>query len=292
MKFEDFYKEQYQQEQEASQSWRTIAQITVNLGYQAFVTGEGMTKVFIYGNEKDKEKAKADCKAYLEQNNPDGWAQAGIALTIDGTDVPTHPQGKFERDWEQFVPMFQSSGNLEKFKADVLEKFNELSANREVRLPADLFIEKLSGKGIEPGKPAWAELSQQIDWYAEASGRRRTYTDKDGEEKETPRRIYVIEKTYPNREAALADLGQVAAPDEQFSETAKKNYSSLDNLKSLAGEISGWLDKAAKGVAFSEDPKNFPLPEPNTPPARIKYIADLYNVEPSDIMKLTVDTPF
>jgi hypothetical protein len=292
MKFEDFYNEEYQKEQEASQSWRTIAQITVNLGYQAFVTGEGMTKVFTYGNEKDKEKAKADCKVYLEQNNPDGWAQAGIALTIDGTDVPTHPQGKFERDWEQFVPMFQSSGNLEKFKADVLEKFNELSANRQIKLPADLFIEKLDGKGIEPGKPVWAELSQQIDYYAEASGRRRTYTDKDGEEKETPRRIYVIEKAYGSREDALADLGQAAAPDEQFSERAKEKYSDLSTLKSLANEINGWLNKAANNIAFNEDPENFPLPQPNTPPNRMKYIADLYDVEPSDIMKLTVDTPF
>jgi hypothetical protein len=289
MKFEDFAKQELDRMREESSGFKTVAEVTIAMGYQAYVEGQGMTKIFTYDKEDDATKAKAEARAYLEKHNPQGWPQGGILLIVNGSDVPSHPDGKFEYgDREQFVPMFQSIASLDKFKPEIREKYKELSAGRAIKLPADLFVEKLKGLGISE-KTFWAQLSQQVDWYAEARGKKVTRNKGTEDEKEVAVRIFVIEKTYPNREAALADLGQAAAPDEQFSETAKKNYPDLSQLKNLADEISTWLDKIAKGTPFSDQ---HPLPEPNTHPNRVKYIADLYSVEPSDIMKLATDTPF
>jgi hypothetical protein len=64
-------------------------------------------------------------------------------------------------------------------------------------------------------------------------------------------------------------------------------------LAALAGEVSEWYTKMISGTPFANDPENFPLPTPLTPPAVKKQLAESYAVETADIdVLMSLDVAF
>ncbi len=77
-----------------------------------------------------------------------------------------------------------------------------------------------------------------------------------------------------------------------LSDKAKRNYPPISPLlqdPDLILEIIHHAQQAFNGIAFNNDPANFPLPEKKED--RIKQITNLYGIEPSDIDVIMGDKP-
>jgi hypothetical protein len=285
MSTQDFLRQEYEQAQKASGGFITIAKCTVLPGWRCGILPDVTYVTYVTNNEKLEAESMAKSK-HTELGGQYSPAH-GILLTINGSDIPTHPEGKFSwGDWKQFL----------EFKPRL--KADEQAEMGNNTLPTVLFMNALDEfSGLEIGKEQWMKLQQQIDNHREVLATLGRAKPRDVDDKNKRHNFYLIRGVYPSESAAKEDaasLNEQSSPVAAlpFSDKAKANYPDLTQLQASADEIHQWLEKASKDIAFGEDAKTYPLPKPNTLPARKKYIADIYSVEASDIDLLRVEVSF
>jgi len=257
----------------------------------AFRAGWGATsELFTYSNESEKNQKRAIAKArHFELTGKPYEPVAGIVLTALFAKTCLYPEKHMDRDWQQFVDMRHSETNRKKLEADI-------GLAIEGELPTDLFIKGIVANDLfEFNKAYWARLIQVTDNHAEAlvkAGKSdaKMYKAKDGTEKQSQRRIYIIEKIYKSEIEARVEADELKAgadgqvtSSKSYSATAKANYPDLSILEAQQDDIVVWLNKAQQGTPYNNDATNFPLPVPLTPPNVKKYIANIFLIEPEDI---------
>lgn len=77
--------------------------------------------------------------------------------------------------------------------------------------------------------------------------------------------------------------------ENQLSQTARESYPSIEILLDIKTEIATWIYLTQKNIPFA-GLDEFPLPDkPVTKEKAIKYIANIYSIEPEDIYVLRID---
>ena len=94
----------------------------------------------------------------------------------------------------------------------------------------------------------------------------------------------IFENRIKDLEKRVVDLETRVGLRPKWSAKAIENYGpDMSGFLSNTDDIAEWLCKAKQGIPFNNDAVNFPLPVLSTFFDLKKYIADIYDIETSDI---------
>jgi hypothetical protein len=237
-----------------------IGRAKIEFGLHRYVTGHDFWAFFKPTvSESEIDSVGKELQGRLREAGCNDEPAFGIKITIDKNILSRDEP--YKADLQEFIPAWQKDGF--DLVCDFIDKgslpMNEFFYGR-IQYKANPF----SVKQGEAGK---------------------TETDQNGVARYPSIRIPV--EKFANEAAARAAIGGTsnnqAASDSQWSDTARANYPDISSIDGLANEILAWLEKAKNGIAFNNDTESYPLPNPATPPRLKRYIADIYDVEASDI---------
>jgi hypothetical protein len=237
------------EEHSASVEFTNVARMKISFGYSGYLKGHRPSEFFKpYGNPEDAKRVAAEVSERLAAAGSKRKAVIGALLNIP---ADTNTSGLVTWDIEQVAMIDNRETSEWKIFVNSLE---------EGDFPINEWFWG-SYKNVETG----------------------TYQNAAGEPKK--RYLSVPVEVFANEADAIAAAGSSAAVvvTSKWSEVARANYTELSALDNLAGEILEWLEKAKNGIPYANQPDNYPLPKPLTPPAATKYIAELYSIAPADI---------
>jgi hypothetical protein len=248
---------------------KTIAKVKFELGYSGFCKGHSMTALFRPYQEPGKSlEVKAAVSDHIKKLGGQSEAYLGVKYEVPAENIISFDS---QYDKEHFV---RAEDEEEDFK-QIMDAIADLS------IPLNEWV-WVAYKSIDsPTKVAKGEKFQP----------------KDGGEAKYRKIIVPVEK-YADEQAAREGSGNkgngaTAADDSQWSDVARKNYPDINTLIVLADEVSEWYTKMVGGTPFANDPENFPLPTPLTPPGVKKQLAEAYTVETADIdILMSLDVTF
>jgi hypothetical protein len=150
-----------------------------------------------------------------------------------------------------------------------------------------LVLDAINDNNLPVNKEFWGRFQWRTSPWSEAKGDAgKTDTDQNGEAAFPTIRL-PVEKFDSEQEAraaaASSGVSTTGVSSSQWSETAMRAYPA-GNLPEE--EILKFFEDAKKGIPFTGNAENFPLPVPNNELTCMKYIADIYNIEASDIEKM------
>lgn len=241
-------------------------------------------KFFAYppmSNKGTRDKVYADAQDYIAKENvmdKKGNLRKpykGLYLTIDGSVVPSHPDGRFE--W----------GNSHEFINMTFGSLNAHAVNE--------YISNLSGpKPV--GEFVWCKIERIDDPERTEKGETRTIPKKDEEGNamyddngkaitmEVNYQIQVPIASYATQEEAMADMDsqETNAPFE-LSDTAKATYKSVAELQGYKSEIEAGIKAYVAGEKMAMEPKAL---DPMSEDEAISKVSDKYNLAISDVKNL------
>ncbi len=239
-----------------------VGRILIEFGLHRYVTGHefwSFWKPVIEENEMDI--IAGELKARMQEAGNTDEPSFGVKITIK-KDILSRTE-PYKADLQEFIPAWQKDSF--DLIYDAIEKsdlpVNEIFYGR-IQYKANPFFVK---KG-EDGK---------------------TETDQHGVPRYPSIRLPV--EKFSNEQTAKDAAGgssSSVSTTSQWSEKAFKAYNlkgDMSSLESSTAQILKCLKDAGEGIAFNNDAETYELPVPPTPPNLKKYIADIYNIESSDI---------
>jgi hypothetical protein len=225
----------------------TVARMRIQFGYSGLVAGERAANFFKpFGNPEDAKRVSDEVTARLKEIGSKREAVLAILL-----DIPEETNSGEKVTWDMEQVTFIS--NKEDSEWQIL--FNALEEND---IPIDEWF--------------WGSYKNEVVGEYE----------RDGETKK--RYLSIPVEKFDDETAAQAASNQATGSStSQWSEKARATYDDMNKLEGMADEILAWFRKAQEGIPFGNDAESYPLPEEATLPKLKKYIANHYDIEPSDI---------
>lgn len=198
----------------------------LSFGFKVFATGispEASLFEFDPFNKKTVEAALAKAKAFVSDNGVTSQPAKSIVLTLYRETV----KGKnitWQRDLQKVVARW-------------------MPAYEKVWLPA---LEKL---GINKPGEYWCHVALVND----PSGKTEKFSGKDGVERDSPSKVWVIDTLYPNEAVCIAEAAKVASTDNAGEEQPPAGFTSAiwkqykpDIMKELADRTEDKLVSVSK----------------------------------------------
>lgn len=247
-----------------------VSKVLVEFGLHRYVAGHEFWDFWIpTGSMAEIEPKKVELAAKLQAVGCTDAPSFGVRVTVRKEALSA--EQPYKKDLVEFTPQWQADayGLVEKHLVEV-----------------DAPI----------GTEFYAQIKGVPNPYHVTKGEAgKTDTDQNGNPRFPAIRVPV--KKFANEAEARAFVSANGAANSNvqlppFSDKAKANYPDLTQLQACANEINEHLGKAQQGQPFMDDAENYPLPTPPTPPNLKSYIANIYQIEATDIDLLRVDVPF
>jgi uncharacterized protein YukE len=243
-----------------------ISRVKIEFGLHRYVAGHdfwSFWKPCI--SNKEVDSVGQELQGRLQQAGCTDLPAFGVKVTIDKNVLGRNEP--YKADLQEFIPAWQ--GDSFQMIMDYLDEGN---------LPMNEFF--------------WGKVQYKANPFFVKQGEAgKKEIDQNGNPRFPSVRV-PVEKFASEEAAHAAAVGGgnsgSANVNSQWSQTAIDAYGpNMDTLDQLANEINECLTNATNGIPFNDDPKNFPLPKPPTPPNLKKYVADIYTIESTDLDLLT-----
>ncbi len=234
MSFEDFIKDPYDESDNNDSAFTMVAKAIVLPAFQGW--NNSQPEIFPYdGGKSGKATALKSCQEYCgEGDRP----QQGLLTVVYADDVPSHPNGRLDDDWNDFVPVYRSK--------EVFSKADEI----EGELPYDLVLRGLLENKTVFNIKQWCLISQEIDNFRKSDLFKGAKTTKKG----YPHRVMVIKKVFETKEEAYSSVATEeeevffdANGDAGLQPSTIVNYTVIELCSSLEA-IRKVIADAQKGI--------------------------------------------
>ncbi len=307
----EFFEMAEKPEGSSSSSFFTVAKVEISMAFRGGY--KRTSEYFSFSNSNDQSTARTKCQAYMDEIGenkwPSGdpkWPVIGVLTTLHGDDVPTSPSGKRwetmpENIWMEFIEKNHSDLTYANVFEPILSEEVRASVRGSMPYTATLIALKEVNADELFHQPTWCKLTQEVNQWEELNVKRgkidpNTYADKDGNEKTSPYRFWVIRGVYANEAEAKADAEvikagnvqpQVANDGAQLSAEAIKTWKNLAALKKQEDNIIDTIENAMKGIGIPDNEK-LSLADAQA------YAAEGYGIKPEDLLLIGIgeEVPF